>query len=201
MADRDRRPTRPRLSRERWEDGALEAIAEEGLSGLAIEPLARRLGVTKGSFYWHFDDRESLLEAALSRWERRSVDAIVDRLAGESSPRKLLTELLGAAIEEAHYGQLELIFGAAVEHPMIGPCLERVQGRRLALFVELFVALGAAPAVAERHALLSCAAQMGLCHMLRVDPSRRAMALEALVSQMLDALAPGSRHGSPITPK
>ncbi len=188
MPDRDRRPSRQRLTRERWEDAALEAIAEEGLSALAIEPLARRLGVSKGSFYWHFDDREALLEAALSRWERRSVARVVDRLADESSPRQRLTELLRSAIEETRHGQLELVFGAAVEHPMIGPCLERVQGRRLALVAELLVALGAGPAVAERHALLVCAAQVGLCHMLRVDPSGRAEALEALVTHLVEAL-------------
>lgn len=48
-------------------------LAERGLEGLAIEPLARRLGVTKGSFYWHFSDRKALLKAALTTWE--SADA------------------------------------------------------------------------------------------------------------------------------
>ncbi len=188
MRDRDRRPSRQRLSRERWEDAALEAIAEEGLSALAIEPLARQLGVTKGSFYWHFDDREALLEAALSRWEQRTVDGVLERLAAESSPRQRLIELFRFALEEPQHGQLELVFGVAAEHPLIGTCLERVQGRRLVLFAELFTALGATPVEAERYALMSCAAQVGLCHMLRVDPSRRAAALEAMVSQLLGAL-------------
>ncbi len=48
-------------------------LAERGLAGMAIEPLARKLGVTKGSFYWHFSDRNELLKSALAQWE--SADA------------------------------------------------------------------------------------------------------------------------------
>src|SRR3954447_26624309 len=54
---------------EDWELAALEAIREGGLAAVAVEPLARRLGVTKGSFYWHFKDRAALLDAAIHRWE------------------------------------------------------------------------------------------------------------------------------------
>ena len=56
-----------RLSTADWEAAALDALAENGLAGVAIEPLARRLGVTKGSFYWHFTDRDALLAALKER--------------------------------------------------------------------------------------------------------------------------------------
>src|SRR3546814_6866850 len=58
-----------RLSAEDWAQAALDVVAESGVAAVAVEPLARRLGVTKGSFYWHYPSREALLEAALSRWE------------------------------------------------------------------------------------------------------------------------------------
>ena len=58
-----------RLSREDWERAALEAMADAGVAAVAVEPLARRLGVTKGSFYGFFANRDELIEAALSRWE------------------------------------------------------------------------------------------------------------------------------------
>ena len=54
-----------RLSADDWALAALDVIAEQGLAAVAVEPLARRLGVTKGSFYWHFPSREALLVAAL----------------------------------------------------------------------------------------------------------------------------------------
>ena len=50
----DPRADRARLSSADWEAGALDLLAEQGVSAVAVEPLARRLGVTKGSFYWHF---------------------------------------------------------------------------------------------------------------------------------------------------
>lgn len=58
-----------RLSAEDWAQAALDLIAEQGVGAVAVEPLARRLGVTKGSFYWHFPSRDALLQAALERWE------------------------------------------------------------------------------------------------------------------------------------
>ena len=56
-----------------WVDAALEAIEEGGLPAVAVEPLARRLGVTKGSFYHHFADRRELVRATLDEWQRRFV--------------------------------------------------------------------------------------------------------------------------------
>ena len=58
-----------RLSADDWAQAALDMIAEQGVGSVAVEPLARRLGVTKGSFYWHFPSRDALLQAALERWE------------------------------------------------------------------------------------------------------------------------------------
>ena len=60
---------RVQLDRENWIDGAIDVLAREGLSGLRIEVLAKRYGVTKGSFYWHFKDRQDLLTAMLSHWK------------------------------------------------------------------------------------------------------------------------------------
>src|SRR5207247_4105060 len=51
-----------RLGKDDWLRGARLALLREGPNGVRVEPLARELGVTKGSFYWHFHDREDLLE-------------------------------------------------------------------------------------------------------------------------------------------
>ena len=55
-----------RRDRAWWEDAILEAIAADGVGAVAVEPLAERLGVTKGSFYWHFSGRDDALSSALS---------------------------------------------------------------------------------------------------------------------------------------
>lgn len=80
----------PRKSRAEWLEVASEAIAEGGVNAVRVEPLARRLGVTKGSFYWHFEDREALLQALLDDWEQRGTEAIieeVDREGGDGYQR------------------------------------------------------------------------------------------------------------------
>jgi AcrR family transcriptional regulator len=73
-------PTRtPRSS---WIDEGLRALAAGGPDAVRIEPLAQTLGVTKGGFYWHFDDRRALLEEMLDTWERASVDEVIERIEG-----------------------------------------------------------------------------------------------------------------------
>jgi AcrR family transcriptional regulator len=68
-----------RLNAQDWADAALIALRSSGAGGVAIEPLARALGATKGSFYWHYRNRKALLEAALGRWEAQETDAVIAR--------------------------------------------------------------------------------------------------------------------------
>src|SRR3546814_12122575 len=78
--------TKQNLTADCWAEAALDAIAGGGLDAVAVEPLARRLGVTKGSFYWHFANRDALLRAALQRWGQPETDDIVARIGPESEP-------------------------------------------------------------------------------------------------------------------
>jgi AcrR family transcriptional regulator len=74
-------PTRtPRSS---WIDEGLRALAAGGPDAVRIEPLAQALGVTRGGFYWHFEDRRALLEEMLDTWERRSTDEVLERVESE----------------------------------------------------------------------------------------------------------------------
>src|SRR5438477_7765626 len=95
MATRRSAVSETRLSAQDWETAALEALADGGVAGVAVEPLARRLGVTKGSFYWHYADREALLAAALSRWEKSHTESIIAALADVRDPRERLVRLIG----------------------------------------------------------------------------------------------------------
>src|SRR6516164_3967469 len=82
---------RTRLSRHDWVDAALEAIADGGLAGVAVVPLAERLGATKGSFYWHFPSREALIETALAAWEQTTTSAVIAEIdAASQDPRQQL---------------------------------------------------------------------------------------------------------------
>src|SRR5690606_27509036 len=89
-----------RLSAEDWAQAALELIAEQGVAAVAVEPLARRLGVTKGSFYWHFPSREALLQAALERWETVEQQAVFGTLERVPDPRERLRSLFQMVAHE-----------------------------------------------------------------------------------------------------
>jgi AcrR family transcriptional regulator len=72
-----------RTPRSKWIGEGLRALAAGGPDAVRIEPLAQALGVTKGGFYWHFEDRSALLEEMLDTWERVGVDEVIERVESE----------------------------------------------------------------------------------------------------------------------
>lgn len=68
MASPDPRRT-PHLQPNDWIEAGFVRLSREGIDAVRVEVLARDLGVSKGSFYWHFRDREDLLGRMLARWE------------------------------------------------------------------------------------------------------------------------------------
>lgn len=75
--DNTAKKPRTQLDRDTWVAGATEVLAEEGIAGLRVEVLAKRLNVTKGSFYWHFADRRDLLMAVLAQWKEGRIRDII----------------------------------------------------------------------------------------------------------------------------
>jgi AcrR family transcriptional regulator len=149
-----------RLSREDWIEAALEVLATGGVPALAVEPLAKRLGVTKGSFYWHFKDRDELLSAALGEWERERTDALIERLDTVPDPRERLAEWGRHAFVADK--ALLVALHAASEHPIVAPALGRVTERRVAWLADLLREAGIEPAAATRRARLLYASDLGL---------------------------------------
>ena len=91
--------TNGKLSRQDWIDGAMKLLAQSGAASVRVEPLAARLKVTKGSFYWHFRDLADLQEAMRQAWVQRSTDWVIDRVTehgGDARARlRKLFELAG----------------------------------------------------------------------------------------------------------
>jgi AcrR family transcriptional regulator len=85
-----------RTPRSSWIDEGLRALAAGGPDAVRIEPLAKALGVTKGGFYWHFDDRRALLEEMLDTWERVSVDEVIERIEAEGGDARARLRMLSA---------------------------------------------------------------------------------------------------------
>jgi len=66
-----------RLNKEAWLSEALEVLYEYGIDKVSIEPLAKRLGVTKGSFYWHFKNKEDFLSLLPSYWAEKQTTTVM----------------------------------------------------------------------------------------------------------------------------
>ncbi|MEM6497849.1 MAG: TetR/AcrR family transcriptional regulator, partial [Pseudomonadota bacterium] len=74
-----------RLSRDDWIKTGLSMLMDNGVDAVQITVLARKLGVTRGSFYWHFDSRDALLEALIGYWKQQNTNVMVDAVAGAES--------------------------------------------------------------------------------------------------------------------
>src|SRR5258708_8522410 len=74
-----------RTPRGKWIEEGLRALAAGGPDAVRIESLAQALGVTRGGFYWHFDDRRALLDEMLDTWERAPTAEAIERLAREGA--------------------------------------------------------------------------------------------------------------------
>jgi AcrR family transcriptional regulator len=130
------------LSADSWAEAALEAIAAGGLDAVAVEPLARALGVTKGSFYWHFDSRDALVHAALDLWERRETTEVISGLEDEPDPQERIFKVFRRANSSYKAGRLYLALAAATGDALIGDVVRRVSARRLSYLNDCYQALG-----------------------------------------------------------
>ena len=150
-----------RLTRDDWITAALGAIADGGLAAVGVEPLAARLGATKGSFYWHFENRDALLEAAIGRWEKETTtDVIAEITASHDAPASQFQRLVVGVIERAEQDRVGPALLASTTHPAVSQALERVTTARLNLIATVFRRLGFTQAEARRRALLAYSAYL-----------------------------------------
>jgi AcrR family transcriptional regulator len=160
-----------RLSREDWASAALDEISSRGLAAVAVEPLAVKLGTTKGSFYWHFRTRDDLIVAALALWQESGTSSVIARLEDEGAPpaqrlRRLFTLVFAT---DARTGA-DLALLADADHPLVAPVLAEATGQRLDYVTGLFGQLGFDAGTARRRALLAYSAYLGQLQMLRSAP-------------------------------
>lgn len=68
-----------RGSEELWLDAAYEMALQSGIEAVKVMPLAKKLGMSRTSFYWHFEDREALLAALIKRWQAKNTGNLIAR--------------------------------------------------------------------------------------------------------------------------
>ncbi|ANZ39820.1 hypothetical protein BBK82_31030 [Lentzea guizhouensis] len=160
-----------RLSKQDWLHAALDALAGGGVGAVAVEPLAHRLGVTRGSFYWHFADRNALLREALEWWELQGTDAVIEQVTAIGDPAQRLRTLLRIAIVEDPTSGLEPALVAHADDPAVAPVLQRVTERRVAFLAEVYAELGHSAAQARYRAISAYSAYVGWMQLKRATPT------------------------------
>ena len=190
--EEQRTEPRGRLSAEDWEQAALDVLAQSGVAAIAVEALARTLGVTKGSFYWHFPTREALLKSAIDRWEQRDEDQVLAQVEPIADPRERLRELFHRVRREVQSHRIYAALLQASDHPLVQPVIERISRRRLALLTDAYREAGFAARDAAHRARLAYTAYSGFLQlnqrhgMPRMDHEE----YEAYVDHVITTLVP-----------
>ena len=149
-----------RLTAEDWLAAAYLRFRTEGLTGVRVEAVARDLGATKGSFYWHFADRSQLVAAVMARWEVEETDSFIEEADAEPDPRARLETLFGSVSRRRAPGEDRLYIAAVAEG--VGDVVERVTRRRVDYVANALIELGVAPDEAHRRAVAGVAVVLGV---------------------------------------
>src|ERR1700722_4669528 len=164
--------------RSSWIEAGLRALGSGGPEAVRIEPLARALSVSKGGFYWHFSDRQALLEEMLDAWERTMVDEVIEAVEAENEDaRSRLKRLFAlAAASGGELLKIELaIRNWARREEAVAERLQQVDNRRMNYMRSLFGAICEDEDDVEARSLLTFSLFIG-SHFVSVDHGGRSRA-------------------------
>jgi AcrR family transcriptional regulator len=138
---------RSTLTPEHWVEAATALLVDKGIDSVRVDVVAKQLGVTRGSFYWHFRDRDDLLQALLTQWRDTATELLIQRFEHQTTdPRVLVRELIslpfrGRAAERA--AGIELAIRAWARRDRNAQhAVDEVDSRRIAYIAQCFSALG-----------------------------------------------------------
>jgi AcrR family transcriptional regulator len=176
-----------RTPRSRWIEEGLRVLAAGGPDAVRIEPLAQALGVTRGGFYWHFDDRRALLDEMLDTWERVMLDDVIERVEAKGGDaRARLRRLFGLASGDRLLPIELAVRDWARREPPVAERLRRVDNRRMAYMRSLFGAICADEDEVEARCMVAFSLFIGR-HFMAADhgPRSRAEVMELAVKRLL----------------
>lgn len=137
------------MSRERWIDEGLRVLADEGISGVRIDRIAPRVGLSKGSFFHHFANATAYRAALLDGWRTRTLDQL-----GEAPAMSDLADLATRVDDVLDVGLERSIRAWASHDETAAAALEQVDSARLAALQQAWAGRIADPGRARTAALL-----------------------------------------------
>ena len=141
------RADKPSLTREDWVDAATGVLVDEGIDHVRVDVLAQQLGVTRGSFYWHFRDREELLRGVLQRWRETATENLTARLeSAHADPREQLRDVISLPFRgraAARAARIELAIRAwARRDALARQAVDEADASRMGYIAQIFSSMG-----------------------------------------------------------
>ena len=166
------RVTAAELTGNPWLAQAYEVFTRDGLAAIKVEALARDLGLTKGSFYWHYANRHALIDAVMQRWEHNLTGVLItlSESAGHN-PEDRIRSLFEAVAQSQHERRGEMLLYIEARDEQVQDAVARVSQRRIAFLAGLLEESGHDHAEALRRSVIALAFTTGITQILDVGPS------------------------------
>ena len=171
------------LSAADWINRGLKALAKSGFTALKADPLAKAMGVSRGSFYWHFADLGAFHAAVLKRWREIAAEQIIADVEADSD------EPLKALLRRTFGARLELeraVRNWAAFNPAAQGAVRAIDRRRLDYIEALLARRGLVPATAEARAQILYWTFLGFALSGAPGPAAR---LQSLIDELLQMAA------------
>ena len=185
-------------SRADWIDAAIEAFRDGGVQAVAVEPLARRLGVSKGSFYWHFDDRAELVKAALHHWAVDRTHEMIARLEEIDDPAGRLRALIGAGFSQGAFSidPIDIALLTSLSDPAVAEPLSAHHEAWIQFSQKIWNDLGVPDPKAKALGILGYSSYVGLVVLAATNPSSLSTISDLGPTELVDYLLAWQPPGS-----
>jgi AcrR family transcriptional regulator len=131
-----------KISRKDWLNIGLQILIENGIEAVRVEPLAKLLNVTRGSFYWHFKNRDDWLDALLQEWKFNKTQTVIEKVeAAANDPSTKLMKLFEIVAEDDDRLERAVRVWAAKDNK-VAAAIAEVDQQRLNYAQNLFHQLG-----------------------------------------------------------
>jgi AcrR family transcriptional regulator len=185
VASREQRMT-DQLSARDWLNQGLKALGQDGFTALKAEPLAKAMGVSRGSFYWHFADVEAFHAQILKYWREIATERIIDDVESAAGTDNALQLLLNRVFGERRTLENAVRRWAVVD-PAAKAAVHAIDKRRVSYVERLLLNAGISRDVARTRARILYWAYLGFALSDRPLPQARQ---RAVVAEMLRLASP-----------
>lgn len=178
-----------------WLDAAMALLVDGGVDLIRVDVIARQLQLTRGSFYWHFKDRDALLAALLQAWRQSATEQVTERFSRDNQdPRALIRELLslpfrGRSAQRAARVELA-IRDWARRDAMARQAVDEADATRIDYIARCFRALGFGTAEAQHRAGILYACELGEALLVHQGAAPQQRERSALLERLLLAPLP-----------